>query len=242
MDSKNIIIIGLILVALPGWLAWWRSSKANVALTLPAVSSDLMPALQNRASTARADFTREAVSEEDLLKLAWAATGKNRDGNSGYTVPLAMGSDPYVDVYLYDQNGIRRYDYDNNGFVDVSSTDARADIMMMSEIADIPQMMVFVINPDKLPGGNPDTTYGYVAVGAMTQNVYLLAEQLGVQRRYIASIKADGIKTSAGLADNQIPVAAVILARGETKLTTTRMTPPAAPPAGELPPMPPEQK
>lgn len=216
MSVKNILLVVLALAALTGWVAYARKRTdvpvINLTDNTASASASIMQALQVRSSTLRPDFTTDPLTENELLALSWAASGKNRDGH-GYTIPLALASDPYVDVYIFDANGTRRYDWEANTLAPVTDTDARQQIVKMGELATIPDMMVFVIDPDKLPVINPDESYGYIAVGAMSQNVYLLAAELGIQRRYIASIDADAIKSTLSLDENDIPVGAIMLAK-----------------------------
>ncbi len=57
-----------------------------------------------RSSAAQTAFTDKEPSLKELSTLVWAATGKNRDGK-GWTVPFAMGSDPYISLYVLLKSG-----------------------------------------------------------------------------------------------------------------------------------------
>jgi len=70
--------------------------------------SALIRAFERRSSAVRSGFTGNEVSEDALQLLGWAATGKNRDG-TGFVVPLAMGAEPYITLYLAQEGGIRRF-------------------------------------------------------------------------------------------------------------------------------------
>ena len=58
----------------------------------------LFDALKRRASAPGCDFPTVQLSGEDLSYVLWAATGLNR-GEKGWTVPMAMGKPPYVNIF-----------------------------------------------------------------------------------------------------------------------------------------------
>jgi nitroreductase len=53
---------------------------------------------------------------------------------------------------------------------------------------------------------NAGNTLAYIASGAMTQNVYLAADALGISGRYIISMKADSLKQALKLKDSDSPL------------------------------------
>jgi hypothetical protein len=200
------------------------SSAADAAppadFTSSAVSSSasaadgisVMTALERRHSVASNELAGRKLEAEKITALAWAATGKNRAG-SGFVVPMAMGADPYVSIYVADDGGVSRFDWSTNKLVPVATGDVRASLVTQGFAQAAPQLMIFVIEKALLPSANLD--FGYTAVGAMSQNVYLLAEELGVQTRYLASINAAQITQKLQLGSDQLPVGAMVLAEGE---------------------------
>ncbi|MDR0592243.1 MAG: nitroreductase family protein [Bifidobacteriaceae bacterium] len=218
----GVLIAALAVLAVTGWgwAVWLRftttplltvAAKESIALNPVFSESDsaVVQALERRNSTKAADFTDQPVDADRLQALFWAATGKNRDG-TGFVVPLAMHAEPYVSVYGADEDGVRQFDWRQNGFISVSGADVRAALATQDFARQAPHLMLFVINTADIPSKNTD--WGYVAVGAMTQNVYLLADDLNVQARFIAGIDPDAARAELGLTDGQVPVGAIVLA------------------------------
>lgn len=155
--------------------------------------------LKNRASALAGSYPTGSVSMEELSTILWAASGLNRPGR-GWTVPMAMGREPYCKVYAVGENGAFLYDWKDNLLREVANGDVRGDIGNQSFVAKAPYILVFVID------GKAAGEWGQVAVGAMTQNVYLAAEALDIGTRYMASLKADAVREHLKLTEGDIPV------------------------------------
>ncbi|MDR1387093.1 MAG: nitroreductase family protein [Propionibacteriaceae bacterium] len=224
-SRKTVVIVAALLVltvaAATGWgAAWWLNHTrtpilavgAQARLELNPVFQDsdsaIIAAIERRNSTLAGDFTDRPVAEDVQAALGWAATGKNRDG-TGFVVPLAMGAEPYVSVYLATSTGVSRFDWKTNELVVVSADDVRSVLVTPGYAKQAPCLMLFVIDQDSAPGGADN---GYIAVGAMTQNVYLLADELNVQTRFIASIDHDQFRDQLRLSSTQIPAGAIVMA------------------------------
>ena len=144
---------------------------------------------------------------EELSTLLWAASGLNRPGK-GWTIPLAMGREPYCKVYAAGENGVFLYDWKDNALKEISKGDVRGELGSQGFIAGAPYILVFVIDGEAVGtfGGTRGDDWGKVAVGAMTQNVYLAAEALDVGTRYLASMKQDAVRSHLKLADADTPL------------------------------------
>ena len=169
----------------------------------------VLAALEKRASAGQADFPAGEISPETLGTLLWAATGLNR-GGKGWTVPMAMGREPYVSVYVATANGAYLYDWRFDSLKEITKEDIRGSIARQDFARTAPMTLVFVINSEAL---DRLQQFGYVAVGAMTQNVYLAADELGIGTRYVASLVPDAVKTGLKLAEGDIPVAIMPIGR-----------------------------
>jgi hypothetical protein len=170
--------------------------------------SGLLHAIERRNSTFRGDFTGNEISEEALQLLGWAATGKNRDG-TGFVVPLAMGTEPYVSLYLAQESGVRRFYWESNSFEMVLDSDIRNRINSGQNASAI---WIYVIDIDKVPRGNMD--WAWHAIGAMSEHQYLVADLLDIQARFMASINADEVAALLGLdASKNIPAGVMAMAQ-----------------------------
>ena len=104
--SVALVFVGLLAVSVPG-MAQEAGSKVVAALPEPDKTGGkpLMQALAERHSTR--SFTDEALSEQDLSNLLWAAWGVNRaDGR--HTAPTAKNKQN-VAVYVAKADGVWRY-------------------------------------------------------------------------------------------------------------------------------------
>jgi len=159
-----------------------------------------------RASAASSSFPTNAVSMEELSTLLWAASGLNRP--SKWTIPFAMGREPYCNVYAVGENGAFLYDWKNNSLKEISKDDIRGVIGNQGFLAKVPYILVFVGDGKALESfsGTRGAEWSQVAVGAMTQNVYLAAEALNIGARYMASMKTDAVRGHLKLSEADTPI------------------------------------
>jgi hypothetical protein len=184
-------------------------AAADIQLPEPRMAGGIgvFDALKLRASAPGNAFPTGAISPEELSTLLWAATGLNRP-EKGWTVPMGMGREPYCRVYVAGAEGTFLYDWNGNVLKEISKSDIRDTFGAQSFVAKAPYVLIFVADGkslravDSARGGE----WAQVAVGAMTQNVYLAAEALNIGVRYMASLKADAARTNLKLARNDIPI------------------------------------
>jgi hypothetical protein len=196
-----------------------HGTSATADIKLPAPQTEggmgLFEALKKRASAPGGDFPTSPLSLEELSSILWAATGLNR-GETGWTVPMALGLPPYVDVYAALENGIFLYDYRANSLVEISKTDIRGKIGMQRFVASAPCSLIFVANAKSLSEINDEPhkrEFSDAAAGAMTQDVYLASAALGIGARYIDSIKEDEIKSAASLPEDDRVICLMMLGK-----------------------------
>ena len=156
---------------------------APISLPQPRKSGGmpLFEALSKRSSAAQKDFAKDQLSREELSTLLWAATGKNREPK-GWTVPMGMGKEPYVSVYVLIESGAYLYSWDKNELSDVSSGNIIQSAVAQGFAKTAPCVLVFVDNGSESNGG-----FVSLAAGAMSQNAALAAEALGLKARYLGS-------------------------------------------------------
>ena len=190
-------------------LCFASSALAAEVIQLPAPQTSggagIFDMLSNRASAPGASFPSGDVSHEELSTLLWAATGLNRP-ERGWTVPMAMGRAPYVRVYVTGEEGTFRYDWQTNSLIRTSDRDARSEISGQGFVANSSYVLIFVTDGDAIAGfGDRGEGWGAVAVGAMTQNVYLAAEALGIGARYLANLRPEVVREICGLSPLDFP-------------------------------------
>ena len=177
---KKIFLLGLAAI-----LALSSAVYAGDNIVLPSPKRDggisALAAISGRSSAKHQSFEKKELSDEQLATILWAAMGKNRP-DKGWTVPLAQGMRPYVDIYVLLKKGSYAYDWEKG----ILSLIAKKDIISRSAgqefVATAPCVLVFVASPNLSVASWAD-----VASGAMSQNVYFAAEALGLKTRYMQS-------------------------------------------------------
>jgi len=164
--------------------------------------------LRDRASALGGSFPTGKVSHEELSTLLWAATGLNRP-DRGWTVPMAMGREPYVRVYVTGEDGTFRYDWKTHSLIKTSNEDARKTISRQGFVENASHVLIFVQDTKALEAfgaRGADLGFGAAAVGAMTQSVYLAAEALGIGTRYMVNLNPDVIRAICGFDPADVPL------------------------------------
>lgn len=184
---KNIFLI-MFLFLLGTMVNISEAVTSDIILTSPetAGGKSVLQAISERSSAKQEAFTGRELSLKELSTLVWAATGKNREGK-GWTVPFAMGSDPYVSLYVLLKSGAYLYDTEKNMLKLLSDKNYLSRAARQKFIGTAPSIFVFATK------GSGASTEGWAetAVGAMTQNVYLAAGAFGIKARYIQSFKRE---------------------------------------------------
>ena len=161
---------------------------ADVELPAPQTEggTGLFEALKKRSSAQGGDFSAAELSLNS--------------GEPGWTVPMAEGLPPYVDVYVAASDGVFLYDYKAHKLIEVSGENIKGNIGEQAFVKRASHILIFVANPEglsKLRNEAAATEFADVLTGAMTQNAYLAAAALKLGARYIHSMRLDEIK--AGL-------------------------------------------
>ncbi|MDF7666316.1 nitroreductase family protein [Orbaceae bacterium ESL0727] len=189
---------------------------ADITLPAPQMKDgmSLFEALKKRSSTPAGDFPVGQLSDDELSTVLWAASGLNR-GKSGWTVPMVKGKAPYVRIYVASQKGVFRYEWEGQYLREISNKDIRADIGQQSFTRRAAYALIFV--PDSEAFGDMDAAkannFANIAVGAMSQNIYLTAAALKLSARYIHSIKSDVISDELKLPENSKAIGMILLGK-----------------------------
>jgi Nitroreductase len=194
------------------------SLQAGEVIKLPAPQKtggvDVLKAIDMRASASGAEFPKGKLSRQDLSTLLWAASGLNRDGNEKWTVPMAMGRPPYTKVYVTDKEGVYLYDWQNHALVVVSTdTKAHGSIPMQGFGKTASTNIYMVPDMAQLSESSNGEEWGALLAGAMSQNIYLAAEAVGVGARLVYSIERERAGEAFGLKDGETALFAIILGK-----------------------------
>ena len=169
------------------------ASAANIILPEPDKTGGpaVLSAIAGRASAAQKPFLKDELTPKELSTILWAATGKNREPK-GWTIPLAMGREPYVTIYVLLKNGGYIYSWEKNALIEASAEKRLISRAANQDFAKTAPCLLVFVNRGTM---NVDQ-YNYIAVGAMSQNVYLAAEALGLKTRFMASFNKVNIEAA----------------------------------------------
>lgn len=185
------------------------ASQPSFSLPEPKKSggTPVFDALASRASGVQSAFPSGKISAEELSTILWAASGLNRPGK-GWTVPTAMGREPYCRVYVLGSDGAFLYDWKKHALTTISKGDLRTSVSGQSFVAGAPYILVFVADGKALGAFNTPRSaeWGAVLTGAMTQNVYLAAGAMDIGARYMASMKEDAVRNGLKLEKEDTPL------------------------------------
>jgi nitroreductase len=213
MTNKIILVLSVVLLC----VAAAGTAFADVKLPDPRKDGGegVFALIEKRASGTRGEFPKGAVSLDDLSTILWAGSGRNRN-DGGWTIPLAGGRPPYVKIYALRSDGVFLYVPNEHVLREISDKNALSDVTGDGFVRDSSAVLIFVSDPSNLGnmanlnGGN---ALAFVAAGAMSQNIYLAADSLGVSARYMVSMKADAVKRELKLRDDETPLAIMPLGK-----------------------------
>lgn len=197
-------------------LSCFSYSYADITLPAPQKKEGmgLFDTLKKRASTPGGGFPTGMVSDDELSSVLWAASGLNR-GENGWTVPMASGKPPYVRLYVASEKGTFIYEWEGHYLREINNQDIRGDIGKQSFTKRAPYIFIFVSDGDNLKDYDAQQAndFSQIAVGAMSQNVYLSATALKLSTRYIHSINPEFISQSLQLPENSKPIGIMLLGK-----------------------------
>jgi hypothetical protein len=191
------------------------SALADIKLPAPKVQGQfpgsgygIFELLEKRSSGPQNGFPTGQISQDELSIILWAATGLNR-GGKGWTVPMAVSKPPYVKIYVVMPEGAFLYSWQDHLLIEVTNKNILPEITDDDFVKTAPSVLVFVSDAEILatmPMSGFDDILAYIATGAMTQNVYLAGEALGISGRYMISMNAMALKSELKLSDKEKPL------------------------------------
>jgi SagB-type dehydrogenase family enzyme len=189
-------------------VVWPATSAAQdlkpVQLLLPQTDGGkpLMQALKARA-TSRA-FAPDALPDQVVSNLLWAAFGINRPDSGRRTAPSAQNWQE-IDIYVVMGNGTYVYDAKAHALVPVVSEDLRALTGRQSFAKDAPLTLVFVADYARTGKASPEDKGLYTAAdtGYISQNVYLFCASEGLATGVRGSIDRPALAKALKLRPDQ---------------------------------------
>ena len=158
------------------------SAQDLSAIRLNSPSADrgktIMATLHERHSD-RVFDTKE-LSLQDLSDLLWAANGVNRPGEKKRTAPSAMNRQE-IDLYVFNQDGVYKYDAFSNTLQPVASGDHRQLIAGAQDfVLSAPVSLLMVADLSKLGGDDERSKLmGAADAGIVSQNINLFCAGVG---------------------------------------------------------------
>lgn len=154
---------------------------------------DLFTAIDQRGSPGHNDFPKKELAPQDVATICWAATGLNRDGKK-WTVPMGMGVPPYCNVFYADKSGAYRYNWKNHTLEQITDQNI-IPLTVAQGFAKAAPAVLYIAEDAaakaKISNSAWATEFTVLLAGAMSQNVYLAAQGVGVGARLVYSIDRD---------------------------------------------------
>jgi SagB-type dehydrogenase family enzyme len=180
----------------------------DIQLPEPDMDLDgsLIQALQSRASSR--SFSSDALPEQVLSDLLWAAFGINRPESGRRTAPSAINMQE-IDIYLSTADGLYLYDPSGNVLKQLASADIRAATGMQDYVATAPLNLIYVADFSRMDPGRRGMTdedklfFAACDTGFIGQNVYLFCAVSGLATVVRAAIDKPALEQAMGLGPEQ---------------------------------------
>ncbi|MGZ3579245.1 MAG: SagB/ThcOx family dehydrogenase [Syntrophales bacterium] len=188
LELIAIILASVIIIPAMGQDLAMAQEQKPIQLTKPQIAGNpLMEVLAKRSSSR--EFSSEALPENVLSNMLWAAAGINRPDSGKRTAPTAMNKQE-LDVYVATSNGIYLYEAKSHALKMITAGDMRALTGKQDYVKEAAVNLIYVADYSRM-GSVPDQVKDmYVAAdtGFISENVYLYCASAGlatVVREYI---------------------------------------------------------
>lgn len=179
---KRIICVALLLLAVPVFA---------VDLQLPAPRKTggmpLMEALAARQTNR--NFSEQALGNQLLSDLLWAAFGMNRDEGKR-TAPSARNSQE-IDIYVALSTGLYVYDAKGGRLIQTLPDDIREKTGVQPFTQKAPVNLIYVADYDRLRGDKE--FYSAADTGFISQNVYLFCASEGLNTVVLGWVEKEAL-------------------------------------------------
>ena len=165
-----------------------EAPQTYVSLPQPAKYYSLSKLLDGRMSIR--NFTNKPLTLTDISTILWSSDGITTSGKHR-TIPSAMALHP-LEIYIHISQvkdvkpGIYRYSREKNALELVSDGDKRQELLTTAVkqewIKDASAIILITANTSKIESRAKEKSLKFLALeaGAAMQNVYLMAESLGL--------------------------------------------------------------
>lgn len=188
-----------------------RGSVTAPASALPSSDTHGGPPLDTVLAERRSlrAFTDEAVDEDTIARLLWAAQGVTASWG-GRTAPSAGALYP-IEVYVAAADAVRRYVPADHGTVDIAREDRRpriTDATGQETPAGAPILVVItgVVSRTAAKYGDRAERYVHLEAGHVCQNLLLEATSLGLAAVPMGAFSDDGLRDALGLGEEELPL------------------------------------
>jgi len=210
---KSVTCQIVLLVALGSTTGATAAEEKDRPLPKPPknVKVDLVDAFKARKSTKAYDGTRP-VSDEALAAILWAANGLNRpDGKR--TAPSAFGLQ-YMKLYVVASDGAFLYEPASHALHAITPENLLSKVGLAAAMAEATKVILVAVDKVALTGAEQVRNvteakrkeYTDVTAGAIAENIYLMANALGLGTCFVSSCKADVIRKSLKLGESEEPL------------------------------------
>jgi SagB-type dehydrogenase family enzyme len=163
----------------------------------------LYNALKERKSTKA--FHPQAISEDMLSNLLWAAFGVNRPDTGKRTAPSAVNSQE-MDIYVILATGVYLYDASAHQLTPILATDLRALAGTQDYVKDAPINFLYIADYAKMRASFSPTKKALFSAshaGFIGQNVYLCCASEGLGTVFRDSIDRAALREILKLRKDQ---------------------------------------
>jgi SagB-type dehydrogenase family enzyme len=139
----------------------------------------LMQALKERSSSR--SFSPQALSNQTISNLLWAASGINRPDTEKRTAPSAVNWQE-IDIYVTTAKGLYLFDARNQSLKLLLSEDIRSATGSQDFVGNAPVNLVYVADFSRMGKAKKEDRERYSAAdtGFISQNVYLYCASEGL--------------------------------------------------------------
>jgi SagB-type dehydrogenase family enzyme len=183
-----IVLASVIIIPAMGQNIIMAQEQKSIQLTKPQIAGNpLMEVLAKRSSSR--EFSSEALPENILSNMLWAAAGINRPDSGKRTAPSAMNKQE-IDVYVATANGIYLYEAKSHTLKMIAAGDLRALAGKQDYVKEAAVNIIYVADYSGMSSVPDQVKEMYVAAdtGFISENVYLYCASAGlatVVRAYI---------------------------------------------------------
>lgn len=183
-----VVLASVIIIPAMGRDIAMAQEQKSIQLTKPQIAGNpLMEVLAKRSSSR--EFSPEALPENILSNMLWAAAGINRSDSGKRTAPSAMNKQE-IDVYVASESGIYLYVAKSHSLTMIAAGDLRALAGQQDYVKKAAVNLIYVADYSGMSSVPDQVKEMYVAAdtGFISENVYLYCASAGlatVVRAYI---------------------------------------------------------